>query len=140
MSEQHTFVPAGYLHRLHTERGVQVRFSDSAASPFGKCGVDYDQSYTVSCAPLYEHPAALTVRGKPFDYSSLPTFEQATGYTAVDMTTAAAQGFRDGRNSMVVDLPKLYAHPDDDARCAHYNMGIEKCREAIIAAGGKVKE
>lgn len=48
-----------------------------------------------------------TVRGEPFDYSSLPTFEQATGYTAVDMGTAASDGFRDGRASVVVELPAL---------------------------------
>jgi hypothetical protein len=28
----------------------------------------------------------------------------STGYTAVDMTTAAAQGFRDGAASIVIDM------------------------------------
>ena len=32
------------------------------------------------------------------------TAEPGTGYTAVDMTTAAAQGFRDGAASIVIDM------------------------------------
>ncbi len=55
---------------------------------------------------------APTVRGVPFDYASLPTFEQATGYTAVDMTTAAAQGFRDAREGLRDRI--LEALRDDD--------------------------
>lgn len=80
---------------------------------------------------------APTVRGVPFDPEDLvglPTFEQATGYTAVDMTTAAAQGFRDGRDSVVVELPSLTVDGPDAAEL--YADVIE----AIIAAGGKVKE
>lgn len=56
------------------------------------------------------------------------TSEPGTGYTAVDMTTAAAQGFRDGAASVVVGLPFLFPH---------YRQQVV---EAIIAAGGSVKE
>ena len=52
----------------------------------------------------------------------------ATSYTAVDMTTAAAQGFRDGAASVVVDLPFLFPN---------YRQQVV---EAIIAAGGRIKE
>ncbi len=66
----------------------------------------------------------------------------STGYTAVDMTTAAAQGFRGGVASVVMDLPKLYSVSDSecDDRCAHFNRGVLACHDAIIAAGGKVAE
>ncbi len=65
-----------------------------------------------------------------------------TGYTAVDMTTAAAQGFRDGVASVAIELPALYPRydADCDVRCASFNNGVLACREAIIAAGGSVKE
>ncbi len=56
-------------------------------------------------------------------------------YTAVDMTTAAAQGFRDGQASVVVDL-----EPDEpaDEGAAYLHKDFVKAR--IIAAGGSVKE
>ncbi len=65
-----------------------------------------------------------------------------TGYTAVDMTTAAAQGFRDGVASVVIELPKRYSASDSecDDRCEHFNRGVLACREAIIASGWKVAE
>ena len=59
------------------------------------------------------------------------------GYTAVDMTTAAAQGFRDGAASVVVELPPVHADAYDPLAEVAY---AERCREAIIAAGGRVKE
>ncbi len=67
---------------------------------------------------------------------------QTAGYTAVDMTTAAAQGFRDGQASVVIELPALYPRHDADCdvRCASFNNGVLACREAIIAAGWSVKE
>jgi len=57
------------------------------------------------------------------------------GYTAVDMTTAAADGFRDGVASVVVDL-----EPDEpaDEGAAYLHQDFVKSR--IIAAGGRVKE
>lgn len=47
-------------------------------------------------------PKLITISGLRDDLD----FQSAAGYTAVDMTTAAAQGFRDGVVSVVVDLPK----------------------------------
>lgn len=281
MSEQHKFVPVGYLHRLHTECGAQVRFSDSTVSPFGKCGVDYDPSYTVSCAQVYEHVAPMATEeheeiqqhirlgarqsgkswlrhttGLPcpnhgdshcvqcfwpprhetldraifdectvitdkqfedfermlaenpmqknkalvqlmdrptrwtpgektaladfFDALSAPLLtpmiienlpplgylleplpprtvsqdefrkmyeqeapqaEQSTGYTAVDMTTAAAQGFRDGAASVVVELPSYFIVPAGAVLdAAGVKNILNSVAEAIIASGGTVKE
>lgn len=60
-----------------------------------------------------------------------------SGYTAVDMTTAAAQGFRDGVASVVVELPEVPTASFDPLFAFAY---AQKCREAIIAAGGRVKE
>jgi len=65
-----------------------------------------------------------------------PFDEPATGYTAVDMTTAAAQGFRDGAASVVVELPPVHADAYDPLAEVAY---AQRCREAIIAAGGTIK-
>ena len=62
------------------------------------------------------------------------------GYTAVDMTTAAAHGFRDGQAGVVVDIPKRVVDWSTDNWAAGYNLALERCKEAIIAAGGSVKE
>lgn len=63
-----------------------------------------------------------------------------TGYTAVDMTTAAAQGFRDGVASAVV---KLAGIPDawacDDHEKKFIQMGIDLAAQAISAAGVSVE-
>lgn len=55
-------------------------------------------------------------------------------YTAVDMASAAADGFRDGRASVVVDLSFI------DIRPSYGWKVFQACKEAIIAAGGSVKE
>lgn len=55
-------------------------------------------------------------------------------YTAVDMANAARDGFRDGAASVVVELPQ----PFDGGDFTMYD-GIE-IKEAIIAAGGRIKE
>lgn len=47
--------------------------------------------------------------------------EQSTGYTAVDMTTAAAQGFRDGQAS--VDLAEYEALRKDAERYRFLRAG-----------------
>lgn len=69
--------------------------------------------------------------------------EPKAQYTAVDMATAAADGFRDGVKSVVVILPGL-AGPtkafNDESMDSGFDEAIEQCREAIIAAGGSVKE
>jgi hypothetical protein len=57
------------------------------------------------------------------------------GFTAVDMTTAAADGFRDGAASVVVDL-----EPDDLINEAGDYLYIEFVRARITAAGGRIKE
>lgn len=71
----------------------------------------------------------------PSQRLALARGENSTGYTAVDMTTAAAQGFRDGVASVVVDL-----EPDEpeDEGAAYLHVDFVKAR--IIAAGGTVKE
>jgi len=62
-------------------------------------------------------------------------------YKAVDMATAAADGFRDGRASVVVALPELRGA---SGGYQNFDLGrdeaIDECRAAIIAAGGSVKE
>lgn len=65
-----------------------------------------------------------------------PRTEQSTGYTAVDMTTAAAQGFRDGQVSIVIELPQSRYLPGSNVPLLH----VDEVKAAIIAAGGKVKE
>lgn len=67
-----------------------------------------------------------------------PSTEQSAGYTAVDMGTAAASGYRDGfaagRNSVVVDL-----EPDERSDEAAHYIHEDFVKDRIIAAGGKVK-
>lgn len=63
------------------------------------------------------------------------TAEPGTGYTAVDMATAAAQGFRDGAASVVVDL-----EPDEPADEGAAYLHIDFVKSRIIAAGGSVKD
>jgi len=63
------------------------------------------------------------------------------GFTAVDMGTAAADGFRDGAASVVVELPDISIIQYANSHA--YNCAIEAfdiARTAIIAAGGRVKE
>lgn len=55
------------------------------------------------------------------------------GYTAVDMTTAAAQGFRDGVASVEALLPKEIKTMGGNVYFA------DDVRAAIIAAGGSIK-
>jgi hypothetical protein len=64
--------------------------------------------------------------------------DPGVGYTAVDMTTSAAQGFRDGAASVVVELPEqLFAGmPTPNGP----DLNREEVIEAIIAAGGRIKE
>lgn len=64
------------------------------------------------------------------------TAEPGAGYTAVDMTTAAAQGFRDGVASVVVELPEHFEF-DNPGEAIEV---LKRCREAILAAGGRIKE
>lgn len=59
----------------------------------------------------------------------------SSAYTAMDMTTAAADGFSDGAASVVVDL-----EPDDLINETGDYLYIEFVRARIIAAGGRVKE
>lgn len=56
-------------------------------------------------------------------------------YTAVDMANAARDGFRDGAASVVVELPSV------DPACPPLPIPyVEACKQAIIAAGGSVKD
>lgn len=84
-------------------------------------------------------PRETTGTGMALNYrNSMPcSAAPTTGYTAVDIATAAAEGFRDGRDSVVVELPSV--------QCIRlngycYEEVLEVCKRAIIAAGGKVKE
>lgn len=47
--------PVAYRHNLHMEGGtISTRYTDyPAPEPFGKPGVDFDPSYTVTTEPLY---------------------------------------------------------------------------------------
>lgn len=64
-------------------------------------------------------------------------------YTSVDMTSAAADGFRDGAASVVVELPQRIAFDEKTLFSAdergefleHFDVV-----RAIVAAGGRVKE
>lgn len=86
--------------------------------------------------------------GNGYFYNRVDPDQPAT-YTAVDMTTAAAQGFRDGVASVAVVLP------DDGIEDCQKAWGTERCKDtfdcgynfaswrheqAIIAAGGSIKE
>lgn len=64
--------------------------------------------------------------------------EQAGGYTAVDVATAAAEGFRDGVGSVAVDLSDLSNCFSPDG-CGDWAMWLEDVKKMIIAAGGTVK-
>lgn len=67
----------------------------------------------------------------------------ASGYTAVDVQTAAADGFRDGRASVVVDAPALSDIERDlapDGFDQGWRFANSRWNKAIIAAGGTVKE
>lgn len=66
----------------------------------------------------------------------LPCTCKPTGYTAIDMATAAAQGFRDGRASVVVELPDAF----DKHESGDFMYWAEDVEKAIIAAGGTIKE
>lgn len=74
-------------------------------------------------------------------------------YTAVDMATAAAEGFRDGKASVAELLNLAYRagwdesaegwnaeYPGDGHERKHWTEKRDKAIEAIIAAGGSVKE
>lgn len=45
--------PAAWLHTLHKEDSVERAVTFSSAQPFGRWGVDFDPSYSVTTAPLY---------------------------------------------------------------------------------------
>lgn len=122
----------GYIHRLHTEGGDQVRYSDSEKSPFGKVGVDFDPSYTVSCKALIEQESAPTI---------------------VDLANADADGYRNGRASVFADLGAAFDAgwnasnegwnselPGDAEDRPYWKETKERAIAAIIAAGGSVKE
>lgn len=59
--------------------------------------------------------------------------------TTVDLANADADGFRNGRASVVVELPKAQSE-DGDSWSPIWSSCLEQCRAAIIAAGGSVKE
>ena len=97
--------------------------------------------------PLSKNHPAMVLLDRP---SRWVDEEQKAGFTAVDMTTAAAEGFRDGRASVVVELPELRGDFDADDIAGvglvipmfdrGYDEAIEECKAAIIAAGGTVRE
>lgn len=104
----------------------------------GKQFDDFERMLTES--PIDKNEKLLRLMERPCRWAEA---EQSTGYTAVDMTTAAAEGFRDGVASVVVDLP----HADQEfeyqhAGITHFDGPSYRAAviEAIIAAGGKVKE
>lgn len=84
------------------------------------------------------YEAAISLANTHF--SSTLTDDQSTGYTAVDMATAAAQGFRDGAASVVVELPKRVVDWSTDNWASGYNLALEHSKAAIIVAGGSVKD
>ena len=46
--------PVGYLHTMHMElKQEHRRFSEVGDNPFGKAGLDYDDSYLVTITPLF---------------------------------------------------------------------------------------
>jgi hypothetical protein len=61
-------------------------------------------------------------------------------YTAADMTTAAAQGFRDGAASVAVILPPRMIDRSVDKYADGFNYAMGIAKKAIIRAGGSVKE
>lgn len=90
--------------------------------------------------PLSKNHPAMVLMDRPSRWADE---EQKAGFTAVDMTTAAAQGFRDGRASVVVELPKMPTAQRTDEEATFSAGGcdmLRKCRAAILAAGGSVKE
>lgn len=65
--------------------------------------------------------------------------------TTVDLANADADGFRNGRASVVVELPKIMEDPGPVAGMSRkwsegWNESREASKLAIIAAGGSVKE
>lgn len=70
--------------------------------------------------------------------------------TIVDLANADADGYRNGRASVVVELPELRGDSDADDIAGvglvipmfdrGYDEAIEECKAAIIAAGGTVRE
>lgn len=48
-----------WRHTMYYETGEKgdTRITESACSPFGIPGHDYDETFTVTCEPLYAHPA-----------------------------------------------------------------------------------
>lgn len=76
----------------------------------------------------------------PAQRLALARGEEVPQFTAVDMANADADGYRNGRASVVVELPNI-DDPDCGARVS-FHLGAYKtqCRQAIIAAGGSVKE
>jgi hypothetical protein len=59
-----------------------------------------------------------------------------TGFTAVDMATTAADGFKNGQASVLVELPAPDYSYENFGRLLPKDLTIE----AIIQAGGSVKE
>lgn len=73
-----------------------------------------------------------------------------TGFTAVDMASAAADGFKDGRASVVVDLKSIKRDTEDEGEDGSYILTecrdetwaecLAACRAVIIHAAESVKE
>lgn len=60
-------------------------------------------------------------------------------YTAVDMASAAADGFRDGVASVAVILPPRMIDQSVDKYADGFNYAMGIAKKAIIRAGGSVK-
>lgn len=74
-------------------------------------------------------------------YGDLSNWNRRTpAITTVDLASADASGYRNGRESVVVELPMKYSDDSVDPECMAYNDAVDLCRAAIIAAGGSVKE
>lgn len=80
--------------------------------------------------------AARTMSQAEFQQMYADRPEQSTGYTAVDMATAAAEGFRDGVASVVVQMPSLETLGEYSQEAGRWVL--DACEEAIEAAGGTV--
>jgi len=77
--------------------------------------------------------------------AALDEMNQASeaGLTIVDLANADADGYRNGRASVVVELPKMPTAQRTDEEATFSAGGcdmLRKCRAAILAAGGSVKE
>lgn len=92
---------------------------------------DFERMLTES--PIEKNEKLLQLMDRPSRWAES---EQSTGYTAVDMTTAAAEGFRDGVASVVVQMPSLETLGEYSQEAGHWVL--DACQEAIEDAGGTV--